>query len=118
MLEYQWVTPGGPARRCKSLIYNDLLVIPAAKKLGLAREFFLDTHGKRRPASRLANALLNRARERTCVDCHNDFAHVKMMRANVIKGIANAMTAQGHHHKGKRPNFASRFSRAASTARK
>jgi hypothetical protein len=34
------------ARRRKSLIFNALLVRPTAKKLCLAREFFLDTHGE------------------------------------------------------------------------
>lgn len=38
-----------------------------------------------------------------------------MMSANVIKGIANAMTAQGHHHKGKRPSFFSYSSRRFSS---
>lgn len=104
----------GPGCR-KSLIYNALLTLPARKKLGLACNFFLDTHGERRAASCLANASLNRASEWACVDCHNNFAHVKMMSANVIKGMANAMTAQGHHHKGKRPSFFSYSSRRFSS---
>ena len=69
------MTDGG-ARRRKSLIFNALLVRPTAKKLCLAREFFLDTHGERGLTSCLANAALNRARERACVNCHNYFAHV------------------------------------------
>jgi hypothetical protein len=36
----------GGARRRKSLIINALLIRPTAKKLCLAREFFLDTHGE------------------------------------------------------------------------
>lgn len=67
---------GGRARGRKSLIYNALLVSPASKKLCLAHDFFLDTHDERRPARGLADASLNRTRERACVDCHNDFAHV------------------------------------------
>jgi hypothetical protein len=100
------------------LIFNALRILPTAKKLCLAREFFLDTHGERGAARSLAHAALYDTGKRPRVDCHNYFAHVKMMRANVIKGMANAMKAQGYHHKGKRPNFASRFSRATSTARK
>jgi len=66
----------GGARRRKSLITNALLVSPTPKKLGPAREFILDTHGERRLASSLADAALDCASERSCVDCHNDFAHV------------------------------------------
>jgi hypothetical protein len=36
----------GGARRRKSLIINALLIRPTAKKLCLAREFFLDTHSE------------------------------------------------------------------------
>jgi hypothetical protein len=42
----QGVTQRGGARRRKSLIINALLIRPTAKKLFLAREFFLDTHGE------------------------------------------------------------------------
>jgi|688.fasta_scaffold09748_13 hypothetical protein len=66
----------GPARLRKSLIFNALLIGPTAKKLCPAHESFLDTHGERRLASCLANAPFDRARERACVDCHNDFTHV------------------------------------------
>jgi hypothetical protein len=76
VVDLQWVTPSGGARRCKSLIYNALLIRPTAKKLCLAREFFLDTHDERRAASSLANAAFYDTRKRSCVDCHNDFAHV------------------------------------------
>ena len=72
--------PRGGARRRKSLIFNALLIFPTAKKLRLAREFFLDTHGERGLASCPANAAINRAREWACVDCHNDFAHVSLVQ--------------------------------------
>jgi hypothetical protein len=116
VLDYQRLTPGGPARPHKCLITNALLLFPTAKKLCLTREFFLDTHGERGLASGLADAALYDTRKRTRVDCHNDFAHVKMMSANVIKGMTNAMTAHGHHHKGKRPSFFSYSSRRFSSA--
>jgi hypothetical protein len=76
VLDLQGVTPRGGARRRKSLIINALLIRPTAKKLCPAREFFLDTHGEGRLASGLANAALYDTRKRTCVDCHNDSAHV------------------------------------------
>ena len=74
---------GGGARRRKSLIFNALLVRPTAKKLCLAREFFLDTHGEGRTARGLANAALYDTRKRACVDCHNDFAHVSSLRKKI-----------------------------------
>jgi hypothetical protein len=99
------------------LIFNALLVRPTAKKLCLAREFFLDTHGKGRLASGLANAALYDTGKRPRVDCHNDFAHTKKTHKRNKMSVMT-MPRQGNHHQGKRPNFASRFSRAASTARK
>ena len=77
------------------MIFNALLVSPTTKKLGPAREFVLDTHGERRLASGLADAALNRARERSCVDCHNDFAHGRMIRMMRAMGIAAQTKAQG-----------------------
>ena len=76
MLDYQRVTPGGPARQRKCLITNALLVFPTAKKLGPTREFILDTHSEGWLASGLANAALYDTGKRSRVDCHNDFAHV------------------------------------------
>jgi hypothetical protein len=110
------------------LIYNALLVSPTSKKLCLARDFFLDTHGKGRLASCLANASLYDTGKWPCVDCHNDLAHfekkmmvwmMSIMKTAKLKMMTTPVNAAiGYHHKGKRPNFASRFSRAASTARK
>lgn len=68
--------PRGGARRRKSLNINALLVMPARKKLRLAREFFLDTHSERGLASGLANASFDCASKRSRVDGHDDFAHV------------------------------------------
>ncbi len=72
--------PRGGARRRKSLIFKALLIRPTAKKLCLAREFFLDTHGEGWAARCLADAALYDTRKRSRVDCHNDFAHVSLVQ--------------------------------------
>jgi hypothetical protein len=76
VIDFQQLRSRGGARHRKSLIYNALLIRPTAKKLFLAREFFLDTHGEGRLASGLADAAFYDTGKRSRVDCHNDSAHV------------------------------------------
>ena len=42
--------------------------------------------------------------------------HVKIINARVAIGMATARQAQGHHHKGRRPSFASYSARTVSSA--